>query len=203
MDIKSQVTIRTKKLGVLIRDARLAARRSAQECAEAIDIRKGLFRAYEDGLRAPSLPELEALVYYLDLPIDHFWGKSVFRAVFTTIAVFVVGAPIWLIMLYQSLSAFLSQFNHANISLPPWLDKTIGWLIVSPNMHKVHHHYVRPQTDSNYGNIFSVWDRIFGTYNNTSASEIRFGLDVLEGRRVDDLAEQLKLPFDKTVKTDY
>ena len=77
MDIKSQVTIRTKKLGVLIRDARLAARRSAQECAEAIDIRKGLFRAYEDGLRAPSLPELEALVYYLDLPIDHFWGKSV------------------------------------------------------------------------------------------------------------------------------
>jgi len=77
MDIKSQVTIRTKKLGVLIRDARLAARRSAQECAEAIDIRKSLFRAYEDGLRAPSLPELEALVYYLDLPMDHFWGKSV------------------------------------------------------------------------------------------------------------------------------
>jgi len=77
MDIKTQVTIRTKKLGVLIRDARLAARRSAQECAEAIGIRKGLFRAYEDGLKAPSLPELETLVYYLDLPLDHFWGKEV------------------------------------------------------------------------------------------------------------------------------
>jgi len=77
MDIKTQVTIRTKKLGVLIRDARLAARRSAQECAEAIGIKKGLFRAYEDGLKAPSLPELETLVYYLDLPLDHFWGKEV------------------------------------------------------------------------------------------------------------------------------
>jgi len=77
MDIKTQVTIRTKKLGVLIRDARLAARRSAQECADAIGIRRNLFRAYEDGLKAPSLPELETLVYYLDLPLDHFWGKEV------------------------------------------------------------------------------------------------------------------------------
>src|SRR5215211_4406502 len=76
MDTKSQITIRTKKLGVLIRDARLVARRSVQECAEAIGIRKSVFRAYEEGLRSPSLPELEMLVYYLDLPIDHFWSKQ-------------------------------------------------------------------------------------------------------------------------------
>jgi transcriptional regulator with XRE-family HTH domain len=76
MDTKSQITIRTKKLGVLIRDARRAARRSMQECAEAIGIRKSIFRAYEEGLRSPSLPELEMLVYYLDLPIDHFWNSQ-------------------------------------------------------------------------------------------------------------------------------
>jgi transcriptional regulator with XRE-family HTH domain len=76
MDTKSQITIRTKKLGVLIRDARLTARRTVQECAEALGIRKSVFRAYEEGLRAPSLPELETLVFYLDLPIDHFWGKQ-------------------------------------------------------------------------------------------------------------------------------
>ena len=76
MDTKSQITIRTKKLGVLIRDARLAARRSAEECAEALGIKKGVFRAYEEGDKAPSLPELETLVYYLDLPMDHFWGKA-------------------------------------------------------------------------------------------------------------------------------
>jgi transcriptional regulator with XRE-family HTH domain len=76
MDIKSQITIRTKKLGVLIRDARLAARRSVQDCAEALGIQKSVFRAFEEGLKAPSLPELETLVYYLDLPMDHFWGKQ-------------------------------------------------------------------------------------------------------------------------------
>ena len=77
MDIKSQVTIRTKKLGVLIRDARLAARRNTQDCAEAIGVTKGVFRSYEEGLRAPSLPELETLVYYLDMSMEHFWGKEV------------------------------------------------------------------------------------------------------------------------------
>lgn len=76
MDTKSQITIRTKKLGVLIRDARLSARRTVQECAEALGIRNSIFRAYEEGLRAPSLPELETLVYYLDLPMEHFWGKQ-------------------------------------------------------------------------------------------------------------------------------
>jgi transcriptional regulator with XRE-family HTH domain len=76
MDIKSQVTIRSKKLGLLIRDARLTARRNVQECAQAIGIKPGIFRAYEEGRRAPSLPELEALVYFLDLPLDHFWGSE-------------------------------------------------------------------------------------------------------------------------------
>lgn len=77
MDIKTQITIRTKKLGVLIRDARLSARRSVQECAEAIGVRTGVFRAFEDGDKAPSLPELEALVYYLDLPLNHFWSREI------------------------------------------------------------------------------------------------------------------------------
>ena len=77
MDIKTQITIRTKKLGVLIRDARLSARRSVQECAEAIGVRKSVFRSYEDGERSPSLPELEALVFFLDLPLEHFWSKEI------------------------------------------------------------------------------------------------------------------------------
>lgn len=77
MDTKTQITIRTKKLGVLIRDARLSARRSVQDCAEAIGVRTGIFRSYEEGVRSPSLPELEALVYYLDLPLDHFWSKEI------------------------------------------------------------------------------------------------------------------------------
>ncbi len=77
MDSKTQITIRTKKFGVLMRDARLAARRTIPECAQAIGVKAGVLRAYEDGRKSPSLPELEALVYFLDLPINHFWGREI------------------------------------------------------------------------------------------------------------------------------
>jgi len=76
MTIKEQVTIRTRKLGVLIRDARVAARKTLSECAAAIGTTGGILRAWEEGRRAPSLPELEVLAYYLDLPIRHFWSRE-------------------------------------------------------------------------------------------------------------------------------
>ena len=149
------------------------------------------------------------MVHHADTHVDtttanrHHPGESVFRAVFAMIAVLVCGAPMWLLMMYQSLSVVLSQFNHANMRLPLWLDSAIGWVIVSPDMHKVHHHLARPQTDSNYGNIFSIWDRIFGTYNYTPIDSIVYGLDVLDNSQDENLAFQLKIPFDSKVKTDY
>jgi transcriptional regulator with XRE-family HTH domain len=76
MDTRSQITIRTKKLGVLLRDARLASRKTLQECAEAIGVTKGVFKSYEEGRHSPSLPELEVLVFFLKLPINHFWGNE-------------------------------------------------------------------------------------------------------------------------------
>jgi transcriptional regulator with XRE-family HTH domain len=76
MATPSQITLRTKKLGVLIRGARLAARRTSEDCAKAMGVSKGMFHSYEEGKRAPSLPELELLAYYLKLPIEHFWGRA-------------------------------------------------------------------------------------------------------------------------------
>jgi transcriptional regulator with XRE-family HTH domain len=76
MSTPSQVTLRTKKLGVLIRDARLAARRTPEECARAMGVTKSAFRSFEEGKHAPSLPELELLAYHLKLPIDHFWSRA-------------------------------------------------------------------------------------------------------------------------------
>lgn len=72
----AQITIREKKLGLLIRDARMAERRSIKECADAIGVKQGIFRAYEEGRRAPSLPELEALVFFLKIPISRFWTNE-------------------------------------------------------------------------------------------------------------------------------
>lgn len=144
------------------------------------------------------------LIHHTDTHIDttsanrHHPGESVIRFLFTTLAVLLVGTPMWLVFLYQSLSVLLSQFNHANISLPIWLDKALSWFIVSPDMHKVHHHYVQPYTDSNYGNIFSVWDRLFGTFTTLDRDKIVYGVDThMESEHVSDLKTMLKIPFSK------
>ncbi len=64
-----------KKLGALIRDARLVSGKSLQECARAVGVDQGRFEAYEFGESSPSLPEMELLAYFLNVPLDHFWGR--------------------------------------------------------------------------------------------------------------------------------
>jgi len=77
MDKQRQMAqIRLKKIGLLIYDARRSARRSPEECAAAVGIQLDEFQAIEKGEKAPSLPELENLAFYLDVPLDHFWGAQ-------------------------------------------------------------------------------------------------------------------------------
>lgn len=144
------------------------------------------------------------LIHHTDTWIDtttanrHHPGESVIRFVFTVAAVLISGAPMWLVFLYQSLSVVFSQFNRANISLPEKLDYFISYFIVSPNMHKVHHHYVLPYTDSNYGNIFSIWDRIFGTFTILKKDEIIYGVDThMKVSEHNKLSNLIKIPFQK------
>jgi sterol desaturase/sphingolipid hydroxylase (fatty acid hydroxylase superfamily) len=144
------------------------------------------------------------LVHHSDLWVDtttanrHHPSESVIRFVFTTLAVVLVGAPIWMVFLYQSASVVLSQFNHANVSLPVTIDKMLSYIIVSPDMHKVHHHYVLPHTDSNYGNIFSIWDRLFGTFSTIKREDIVYGIDThMEVDKNNSVINLLKIPFQK------
>lgn len=144
------------------------------------------------------------LIHHTDTWIDtttanrHHPGESVIRFVFTLAAVVISGAPMWLVFLYQSMSVVFSQFNHANVSLPEKLDEIISYFIVSPNMHKVHHHYVLPYTDSNYGNIFSIWDRIFGTFTTLPKGEIIYGVDThMAPEEHNKLSNLIQIPFQK------
>lgn len=73
-------TIRAKKLGVLIRDARIVAGRSVSDCAAAMGVGVEVYEAFEMGDQAPSLPELEFLAYTLDIPLEHFWGEETLSA---------------------------------------------------------------------------------------------------------------------------
>lgn len=145
------------------------------------------------------------LVHHTDTWIDtttanrHHPGESVVRFIFTTVGVLLIGTPMWLVFLYQSLSVIASQFNHANISMPERLDSILSYFIVSPNMHKVHHHYILPYTDSNYGNIFSVWDRIFGTFTYLPKDQLKYGVDThMLPEENNELKNLLKIPFQKS-----
>ena len=144
------------------------------------------------------------LIHHTDAYVDtttanrHHPGESIIRFICTLLAIFIAGTPMWLVFLYQSLSVVFSQFNHANIQLPKKLDTLITYFIVSPDMHKVHHHHVLPYTDTNYGNIFSIWDRIFGTFSKLSNTEIVYGIDThKEIRHHSDVKTMLKIPFQK------
>ena len=144
------------------------------------------------------------LVHHSDHNVDtttanrHHPLESLIRYVFTLVGVIIVGAPVGIIMLYQSLSVVFSQFNHANIRLPKKVDNAISWFIVSPDMHKVHHHYQLPYTDSNYGNIFSIWDRLFGTYMFMDPKDIVYGVDTFPDEKENSsIKGLLKQPFHK------
>lgn len=76
MSIEIVVSLRNKKLGLLIKDARLSANKTLRECAEGMGVTPGILSACEEGRRAPSLPELEILAYFLGLPVSHFWSNE-------------------------------------------------------------------------------------------------------------------------------
>lgn len=142
------------------------------------------------------------VIHHSDTHVDtttanrHHPGESVFRFVFTILATVIAGAPMWIVFAYQSFSVLLSQFNHANIRLPERLDRILSLLIVTPNMHHVHHHYQLPYTDTNYGNIFSIWDRIFGTFAKVDQAQLIYGIDThMKEEENSHIGNLMQIPF--------
>jgi transcriptional regulator with XRE-family HTH domain len=70
------IEIRTRKLGLLIADSRQAAGKTVEQCAQAMAVSPDIYQSFEAGEQAPSLPQLEGLAYFLNLPLEHFWGNS-------------------------------------------------------------------------------------------------------------------------------
>lgn len=109
--------------------------------------------------------------------LRHHPFESVLRGLFFLAGVLVAGAPMYAVMIFQTALVLATQFTHANISLPRWFDRALSYFLVSPNMHKVHHHWQQPYTDSNYGAVLSVWDRLFGTFRKLEPEQVHYGLD--------------------------
>ena len=128
-------------------------------------------------------------------PLDY-----VMREAFALIAVIVVGAPLAFYLIYRLLTVFFTYATHANIDVPQWLDRPLSYVFVTPTVHKFHHHAVMPWTDTNYGNILSIWDRLFGTLVYEDVRRVRYGLDVVPAGRDDDISYQLAIPFNGSVQ---
>jgi sterol desaturase/sphingolipid hydroxylase (fatty acid hydroxylase superfamily) len=144
------------------------------------------------------------IVHHADNNVDvttglrHHPVESVLRGLFFFAGILVSGSPIYAVMIYQTAVVLFTAFTHANIHLPNWLDRSMSYILVSPNMHKVHHHWQQPYTDSNYGAVLSIWDRLFGTYKKLDPKEIRYGLDRYYPNEQDEnFFMLLKKPFQK------
>jgi len=108
------------------------------------------------------------------------------------------GAHFWEVVLYETLLQAVVQFQHANIGLPGWLERALRLLIVTPGMHKVHHSRWRPETDSNFASLLSVWDRVFGSFRmRARLEEIRFGLDGYDAPEKQSVKGLLKTPWEE------
>ena len=110
-----------------------------------------------------------------------------------------MGMPVAFYLFYRILSVLFTYWTHANIALPLNIDKTLSYLIVTPGVHKFHHHREMPWTDKNFGNMLSIWDRLFGTFVYGERKNIVFGVD-----RADLLDDQsftalLGLPFSSKI----
>jgi len=146
------------------------------------------------------------VIHHADNNVDVTTGlrhhpiESVLRGVFFFMGIALSGAPMYAVMIFQTLLVFATAFTHANIRLPKAIDNALSWVLVSPNMHKVHHHWKQPFTDSNYGAVLSIWDRLLGTFLKLAPGDIRYGLDRYYPNEEDEnFGKLMKQPFEKKV----
>ncbi|QJW89915.1 sterol desaturase family protein [Spirosoma taeanense] len=111
----------------------------------------------------------------------------------------IVGYPLLGASAYFLTFTAFTMLQHANLSLPHTLDKWLSYVFITPNVHKVHHSDYQPETDSNFADIFSVWDRLFGTFRYPAdVRAIRFGLVEYPREVSTSLWHLLVMPFRNT-----
>jgi len=117
--------------------------------------------------------------------------------------VLIIGPAAIAVLIFEIVLNASAIFNHANLSLPLWLDKVLRRVIVTPDMHRVHHSIYPVETDKNFGFNFSIWDRLFKTYlaaPQAGHERMVIGLSEHQSEDPSGLVWSLKLPFAKLPK---
>lgn len=123
-------------------------------------------------------------------------GESVIRYAFMAVAAIGLGASPGAFAVYRVWSALNGLLEHANIRVPRRLDSLLSHVVTTPNMHKVHHSRRQPWTDTNYGNIFAVFDRLFSTFTpSANGVNVAYGLDGYDDAAAQTTAALLLMPF--------
>src|SRR5438046_2201244 len=124
-------------------------------------------------------------------PLEFLLGTATMLVLIGTL-----GLPAQGVAVYLLAATVVTLYSHANLRLPASLDHRLGRLIVTPAVHAMHHSALRAQTDSNYGSVLTVWDRLFGTYVDPATVRIRhFGLTYFHAPMDTGLARVLQQPF--------
>lgn len=116
----------------------------------------------------------------------------------TLMAIAVLGIPPVVVIVYEVFDAGMAVFTHANVRFPRRFERWLQWIIVTPDMHRIHHSAWQPETDSNYGATLSLWDHLLGTYRaktDDALNDMRIGLEDCRDERTFSLLWLLVHPF--------
>lgn len=119
------------------------------------------------------------------------------RLAFLMVLVVVTGIPIWALLFRQFVQIGFTLFSHSNFKFNKKVNNILTLVFITPNLHHVHHHFEQPFTDTNYGDVLSIWDRLFGTFYNGDL-KIEYGIDTFkDDARKNDFKYLFLLPFMK------
>ena len=122
-------------------------------------------------------------VHHSDMDVDisttfrEHPGETFIRVSFFIVCVFLLGVSPWIIIIFQLLESTSNLLSHTKLKLPDHIDRLISTVFVTPNSHSIHHHYRLPHTDTNYGDILSIWDHIFKTASRMCQKDIVYGIN--------------------------
>jgi sterol desaturase/sphingolipid hydroxylase (fatty acid hydroxylase superfamily) len=143
-------------------------------------------------------------VHHTDLEFDVTTGirfhpvEIVLSMFYKLIAVYLIGPLAFSIILYEISLNAAALFSHSNILLNTKLDRALRTIFVTPDMHRIHHSVIRKEIDSNYGNLFSFWDKVFKTYTalpEAGYENMMIGLEQFRELSSGQILQLLKNPF--------
>jgi sterol desaturase/sphingolipid hydroxylase (fatty acid hydroxylase superfamily) len=144
------------------------------------------------------------MVHHTDLVVDvsttlrEHPGENLIRNCFTLLWVFISGISFPALLIRQLIQVISNIFSHINYRLPQKLDNIVGLAFITPNLHHVHHHYLQPYTDTNYGDVLSIWDHLFGTFSRLPSDRVTFGVEhYMEEEKNAQIGSLIRMPFRK------